>query len=231
MQIDHKEIVEGESTLICNRCILPNSFPRINFDEQGVCSICRDYNRDFANWRAQLPWKRKVLNKICKEAKAKHKEYDALIPLSGGKDSTYVLYVAHKELGLKCLAYTLDFGYLSDFAKLNIETSCRKLGVSHVYYRIDSKFMRQLFALFIKKTGWFCSVCMRAIGMSTSAVWNSYNIPLVITGSSLRTELPLSREMFQNGSISHVSEVLKGDPTEAECRKLLSSNNLSRRLG
>jgi len=103
MQIDHKEIVEGESTLICNRCILPNSFPRINFDEQGVCSICRDYNRDFANWRAQLPWKRKVLNKICKEAKAKHKEYDALIPLSGGKDSTYVLYVAHKELGLKCL--------------------------------------------------------------------------------------------------------------------------------
>lgn len=215
----------------CNRCILSGSFPRIQFDEAGVCSVCRDYDQWTKEWKLKMPQNRQNLEKICKTAKAKNKHFDALIPLSGGKDSTYVLYVASQQLELKCLAYTLDFGYLSDFAKRNIENTCRKLGVEHVYYRFNQDLMNRLFALFIRKTGWFCSVCMRAIEMSQSMVWKMYDTPLVITGSSLRTELPLSREMFQDGRVSHVSSVLEGESIAAECRRLLGSNNLPRKMG
>jgi asparagine synthetase B (glutamine-hydrolysing) len=202
--------------------VLPSSFPRINFDDKGVCSVCRDYDRWWGNWSSEKPEKREMLEKICKQAKGKHREFDALVPFSGGKDSSYVLYVAQKELGLKCLAYTLDTGYLSDYARNNVDRTCRKLGVEHVYYCLDPELTNRLFALFMKKTGWFCSVCMRAIQMSTFRIAEMYRVPLIIKGSSMRTELPLAHEMFQSGDPAHMCSVLEGEPIAQECKRLCS---------
>jgi PP-loop superfamily ATP-utilizing enzyme len=163
------------------------------------------------NWQQKKVDQTEILSKICKQAKNKHREFDALIPLSGGKDSTYVLYMANK-LGLNCLAYTLDMGYLSNCARDNIDRICRTLGVEHVTYHFNPKLMNELFSIFVRKTGWFCSVCMRAIQMSTFKVAEMYDIPLIIKGTSLRTELPLSKEMFQGGDPAHVLNVLKNEP-------------------
>jgi len=216
---------------ICNRCILPSSYPRIHFDNEGVCSICREYDQWSQKREFDLLNNQKLLEKICTEARNKKKDFDALIPLSGGKDSTYVLYVARKKLGLRCLAYTLDTGYLSDHAKKNIENTCKILGVEHLYYRFDPELMNKLFGLFIKKTGWFCSVCMRAIAMTTSLMADLYHVPLIITGTSLSTELPLSREMIQLGTVDHVRNVLKGESIVSESERLLISNSLRRKIG
>jgi len=144
------------------------------------------------------------LDKICARAKRRHKEFDALIPYSGGKDGSFVLYVAKKELGLNCLAYTCDNGYLPDYAKNNIDKVCRKLGVEHVYYRFNSELMNRLYALFVRKTGYPCSACMRAIATGIYKLADMYDIPIVIQGTSLRTELPLSREMAEHGRLPHV---------------------------
>ena len=206
-------------------------FLRVTFDHEGVCSVCRDYDHWVSKWEATLPEKRKILDKICAKVKSQHKEFDALIPFSGGKDSSFVLYTAQKELGLSCLAYTFDNGYLSDHAKSNIDKTCRKLGVEHLYYRLNPDLMNRLFALFIRKTGYFCSVCMRAIGMSTSIVADTFNVPLVINGSSMRTELPLSREMIQTGDLPHVRSVLKGESITAESQRLLRGNSRRRKFG
>ena len=127
---------------VCTRCVLCSSFPRITFDDQGVCSICREYDRWTNGWKSKLPEQRKILDKICAIVKKKHKEFDALIPYSGGKDSSYVLYVARKELGLNCLAYTADNGYLSEHAKININKACKKLGVEHIYYRFNPELIK-----------------------------------------------------------------------------------------
>jgi N-acetyl sugar amidotransferase len=216
---------------ICNRCILTSSYPRIHFDNEGVCSICREYDQWSQKREFDLLNNQKLLEKICTEARNKKKDFDALIPLSGGKDSTYVLYVARKKLGLRCLAYTLDTGYLSDHAKKNIENTCKILGVEHLYYRFDPELMNRLFGLFIKKTGWFCSVCMRAIAMTTSLMADLYRVPLIITGTSLSTELPLSREMIQLGTVDHVRNVLKGESIVSESERLLISNSLRRKIG
>jgi 3'-phosphoadenosine 5'-phosphosulfate sulfotransferase (PAPS reductase)/FAD synthetase len=117
---------------VCTLCVLSTSFPRLTFDNQGGCSICREYDRWTREWKSKLPEQKKILDKICARAKNRHKEFDALIPFSGGKDSSYVLYVAKKELGLNCLAYTADNGYLSEYAKKNIDKACKNLGVEHV---------------------------------------------------------------------------------------------------
>lgn len=217
---------------ICTRCVLTNSFPRIRFDKNGVCSVCREYDQWWRAWNSQKQEKAKALEKICKQAKSKHRKFDALIPLSGGKDSTYVLYVAHQKLGLKCLAYTLDIGYLSDHARDNIAKACNKLGIEHIYYYIDPELMNRLFALFIKKTGWFCSVCMRAIQASTFEIAEKYRIPLIIKGTSLRTEPPFSHEMFQGGDPAHIKAVLKRELLAQECKKLCSrGSGIQREIG
>ena len=160
-----------------------------------------------------------------------HKEFDALIPYSGGKDSTFVLYVARKELGLNCLAYTLDNGYLSDYARTNIEKTCRKLEVEHVYYHFNSDIMNRLFALFVRKTGFPCSVCQRAIAVGIDKVAKMYDIPLIISGSSPRTEGFGTFEMAEHGSRAHMRAVLKGEPIAAECRRMLSTYSLRRKVG
>ena len=214
---------------ICSRCVLTSSFPRIDFDNEGVCSICHDYDNNWGKWNSEKKEKKRLLEKVCIQAKGKNKDFDALVPLSGGKDSTYVLYVAQKELGLRCLAYTLDTGYLSDFAKNNINRTCKELGVEHIYYRLDPDLLNRLFSLFIKKTGWFCSVCMRAIEMSTFRIADMYRVPLIITGSSMRTELPLTREMFQSGDVNHVVSVLDGEPTAQNSRRFCSKGSSFRR--
>jgi len=184
-----------------------------------------------SGWKSNLPEQRKILDKICAKAKSKRKEFDALIPYSGGKDSSFVLYVAKKELGLNCLAYTLDTGYLSEHAKNNIEKTCRKLEVEQIYYRINADLMNRLFALFVRKTGYPCSACMRAIGMGVYKLADLYDIPLVIQGTSSRTELPLSREMAEHGSLSHVRGVLKGEPIAAECKRMLCDMSMRRKIG
>jgi len=171
------------------------------------------------------------LDKICAKAKSRHEEFDALIPYSGGKDSSFVLYVAKKELGLNCLAYTLDTGYLSEHAKSNIDKACRKLGVEHIYYRFNTDLMNRLFALFVRKTGYPCTACMRAIAMGIIKLADLYDVPLIITGTSLKTELPLSREMAEHGYLSHIRSVLKDEPIAAECKRLLYDSSMRRKFG
>jgi hypothetical protein len=171
------------------------------------------------------------LDKICAKAKSKHKEFDALIPYSGGKDSGFVLYVAKKELGLNCLAYTADIGYLSEYAKSNIDKTCRKLGVEHVYYRFNPELINRLFALFVRKTGYPCSVCMRGITVGTYKLAEMYDIPLIISGSSPRTELMGTPEMSEHGRLPHVRGVLKGEPILVECKRMLSDLSMRRKVG
>jgi hypothetical protein len=219
---------------ICARCVLNSTFPGITFDQDGVCSVCRDYEKKFATSIRQkelLSEKRIILNQLCQDAKRKDRPFDVLVPLSGGKDSMYVLYLAVKELGLRPLAFTMDNGYLTQHARDNIDRACRLLGVEHIYYCMDPLLMRNLFGFFIKKTGYFCSICMRAIGMATERVAEMYDIPLVFGGSAANVELPTASEMFQSGGIGFTRNVFKGETLTRDAERLLYGGSLKRKIG
>lgn len=221
----------GNDSRTCSRCVLPACYPQLTFDEQGVCSVCRDHERQWKDWEQVLPDREKLLRQLCEDARRKKRTFDVLVPLSGGKDSMYVLHYAVTKLGLKCLAYTLDNGYLTAHARDNIARACRILGVEHVYYAPDPKLINQLFALFMRKTGYFCSVCLRAISMGTDFMADAFDVPLVFAGSSARTELPLTPEMFQPGPVPYVRKVLEGEPMEDVSQRLLYDGSLKRRIG
>ncbi len=141
----------------CTKCILPNSYPGIEFDNQGLCSYCPAEMKHRDSYKGM---KNKTdLDKIILDHKGKNIKYDAIVGLSGGKDSTYVAYYLKKEYDLKMLGFNYDIGYRSDYAVQNLETVADKLDMDLVTLRPKKSFLMRLFAHFLRNRGEFCSVC------------------------------------------------------------------------
>ena len=109
----------------CSRCILPETFPGIDFDADGVCSICREPEQPM-----------EIDSEAFESGLAKHRssngKADCLVGLSGGRDSCYGLHVLKKELGMNPIAYTYDWGMVTDLARRNISRMCGELGIEHI---------------------------------------------------------------------------------------------------
>lgn len=114
----------------CTKCLLPETFPGISFDKKGECSICKAYKKKELKGTEEL---RKVLN----EKKRTESYYDCIVPLSGGRDSCYMLHYIVKELGLRPVAYTYDWGMVTDLARRNIQRMCSALEVEHILISAD----------------------------------------------------------------------------------------------
>jgi hypothetical protein len=144
-------------TTRCTLCILPSSYPDIEFDREGVCSFCQAARR--ARALPQEKRNKADLDNIVLAHKGKNAKYDAIVGLSGGKDSTYVAYYLRKVYDLKILGFNCDIGYRSHYAVQNIHTAADKLDMDLVTIRPKKSFLMRLFAHFFRNRGEFCSVC------------------------------------------------------------------------
>lgn len=123
---------------ICSRCICDTSIPSIRFNEQGICNFCENYdliNNDFPENSASETAIREIAESIKKERKGQ--EYDCVIGVSGGTDSTYCLYYATKILGLRPLAVHFDDGWNSEIAVNNIQNAITSLDIDLHTYVVD----------------------------------------------------------------------------------------------
>ncbi len=121
----------------CSQCVLDTSdAPDITFNERGVCSYCLEYAEIAKNNLVNNPSEKNarlmaIVNKI--KSEGKNKKYDCLIGVSGGLDSTYLVYIA-VELGLRPLLLHYNNGWNSGTAVKNIENLTRKLKLDlHTY--------------------------------------------------------------------------------------------------
>lgn len=200
-----------EEIIRCTRCILPSSLANITFDENGVCNHCRKYEADFKEWDSIKDRKKKEFESILEKAKKLKRPYDVLVPLSGGKDSTYALYLCTKIYRMKTLAVTLDNGYLSNQAGVNIKNALSSCNADHIYYTVNRGNSSELFKIFIKKTGDLCNACMRGINYSIEFATKSFNIPLVIKGSGRRVQyVSQIKEVTSLNTASYFANVIKG---------------------
>ncbi|MBM3417347.1 MAG: glucosamine 6-phosphate synthetase [Bacteroidetes bacterium] len=121
----------------CTKCLLPQTFPFIEYDLQGVCNYCNNYKpqnkvQPIENLKALVePYRRK-------DGKP-----DCIVPFSGGRDSTYSLHIIKKELGLNPVAFTYDWGMVTDLARRNISRVCGKLGVENIIVSADIHWKRE----------------------------------------------------------------------------------------
>jgi len=126
-----------EEYQLCKRCVMDTTACEIEFDSDGVCNFCTNY----LNNRKKLiknPNRENELNEIVSKIKkeGEKKQYNCIIGVSGGTDSTYVAYVVQK-LGLKPLAVHLDNGWDSELAVSNIEKTLEKLDIELYTYVLD----------------------------------------------------------------------------------------------
>lgn len=116
---------------ICSRCVMDTTDSMIKFDINGVCDHCLDFDNNVKpNWHtdergdAEL---KKIISKIKEDGK--DRDFDCIIGMSGGADSSYLLHVAVKKYGLRPLVFHVDGGWNSDIAVNNINVMIEKLGL------------------------------------------------------------------------------------------------------
>lgn len=114
----------------CTKCILPATMPYITFDSDGVCNYCRNYRL------RNVPRSKDELFALVEPYRRQHGN-DCIIPFSGGRDSCYGLHLAVTELKMKPVAYTYDWGMVTDLGRRNISRMCAELGVENIIVADD----------------------------------------------------------------------------------------------
>lgn len=142
----------------CISCVLDSTDPDIKFDDVGVCNYCRNYLKTIA--RLRLQFTPSLLESHIAQIKldGKLKKYDVIVGVSGGVDSSYVLYLAVKKFGLRVLALHVDSGWDSEIAVGNIHKAIEKLGVDLYTEVIDWDEMRDIQAAFFRASVVNCDI-------------------------------------------------------------------------
>ena len=153
---------------LCTRCILPSTFPGISFDEDGVCSHCRNYRGKKATDDIKKKYEQKFLDLI--EDQKKTDTYDVLMAFSGGKDSTYTLDVFVNRYKLRVLALVFDNAFISPKAVENIKKVCSRLDVDNLFVRPSPKMLHKIFRTAARDELYSLKTLERASTICTSCI-------------------------------------------------------------
>lgn len=143
-----------ENRQVCTRCIMDTTAAGITFDAQGQCNYCTELLVEFSRVGTLVHQdypKEAALQSLVETVKAagRHKEYDCIVGLSGGVDSSYALYRA-KELGLRPLAVHMDNGWDSELAANNIANLVQQLDLDLYTHVINWEEYRGLMQAFFE---------------------------------------------------------------------------------
>lgn len=167
----------------CTRCVMPDTKPDLLIDNEGVCSACRAYER-----RKQVDWdkRREELQEILSRYRTDGSNWDCIVPVSGGKDSTYQV-VRMLQLGLNPLCVTATTCDLSDIGRQNIE-NIKRLGVDYVEFSPDRRVRAQLNRIGLTDVGdisWPEHVGIFTIPVRAAV---HFNVPLIVWGENSQNE-------------------------------------------
>lgn len=181
----------GREYQVCSNCVMDTSDTRIVFDENGVCDHCIDYYKNVKpNWdtgekgRAELV---KIVQKI--KADGKGKDFDCILGLSGGVDSSYMLHAAVKDFGLRPLVFHVDGGWNSELAVHNIQMLVEKLGLDLYTEVINWEEMRDFQLAFFKSGVPHIDIPQDHAFVAT--LYNfayKYDIKYILNGGNISTE-------------------------------------------
>jgi N-acetyl sugar amidotransferase len=192
---------------ICTRCVMDTSDSKIVFDARGVCDHCNTYDRDILpNWHTDERGM-KALQPIIDEIKkaGEGKDFDCIIGMSGGIDSSYLTYLAKEQFGLRPLVFHVDAGWNSQEAVNNIERIVDKLGLDLFTEVIDWPEMRDLQLAFFKSGVPHIDTPQDHAFFATMYNFaEKYKIRHILTGANYSTECvrnPIEWMYYQSDSV------------------------------
>lgn len=169
----------------CTHCGLPENYSGIHLDEQGVCNFCRFYESHRSTLEDMETLEKQFVSRIeaAKEkAKASGSKYDCLVGLSGGKDSTYIIYQLKHKYNMRILTFTYDNGFATDYGRRNIATVLEKLDVDHISFAPSASQLQKYNKMCVKMFRNFCMVCFHLTHYYSHLIAAEKNIPLIANG-------------------------------------------------
>lgn len=169
----------------CEKCGLPETYPGIHLNEQGSCNYCEFYeaNREkIENKETRERMFREQIELAKARAKENNAPYDCVVGLSGGKDSTYIIYQMKKTYGLRVLAVTFQNGFHTEYGRNNIENALQKLNVDHITVRMQEDDLRRMYRMSLNFMKNICGVCFHYLHYYCHQIAGKYGIPLIVNG-------------------------------------------------
>ena len=165
----------------CTRCCLPETMEGITFDEFGVCTPCRSSEEKMhINWKDKKSELIQILNKF-----RNNNYYDCILPISGGKDSTFQAYTLNKVYKINSLAVTHGTNWMSLTGRYNLENCINKFNLDHLFFLPNRSTINKVAKKspeFIGDACWHCHIGTQTFPMQTAVKWK---IPLMIYGESI----------------------------------------------
>ena len=193
---------------LCSRCVLPDTFPGIRFDERGVCQHCRKseagerrreqekarYRQKFLDLLQELNQPAQPDGRAGTTQRGRARPYDLLMAYSGGKDSSYSLLALQRDYGLRILALTFDNGFLSPMAVRNAQAVTRALGIDHLAVSPNRKILARAFRRTmeldvyplraLERASSICNTCMNLVKAYLLKTAIEMGIPIMAYGWS-----------------------------------------------
>jgi N-acetyl sugar amidotransferase len=165
----------------CTRCCLPETMEGITFDEFGVCTACRSSEEKMhINWRDKQSKLIKIFNKF-----RNNKYYDCILPISGGKDSTFQAYILDKVYKINSIAVTHGTNWMSLTGRYNLENCINKFNLDHLFFLPNRNTINKVAKKSPELIGdacWHCHIGSHTFPMQTAVKWK---IPLMVYGESI----------------------------------------------
>ena len=176
---------------ICNRCVMDTSDSKIKFNEDGICDHCITFDKEILpNWNYGIN-KQKEVKEIVKKIKKRSagNEFDCILGLSGGIDSSFLLHLVVTEYNLRPLVFHVDGGWNSQLATNNIEKLIDKLNLELYTHVVNWNEMQDLQLSFFKSGVPHIDVPQDYAFFSTMYNFASkYNVKTIVTGGNFSTE-------------------------------------------
>jgi predicted PP-loop superfamily ATPase len=194
---------------ICNKCILPETFPGIKFNDQGICNHCQraeDAGVDIDEKKLEYHDR---LDELIKSVKGQSSSYDVIMAYSGGKDSSYTLKILREQYDLKILAFTLDNHFVSPAAWKNINAVADILSVDLIKLRPSWPVVKDLFRITASEDIFSPATLLRASSVCTGCIG-------IVKGFALKTAIEMSIPLvafgWSPGQAPIQSAIMKTNP-------------------
>ena len=193
---------------ICTQCVLPETFPGIRFNGNGICRHCQSF-KGIEHLNKQRDQYRLKFQTLLATRDTSPGTYDVLVAYSGGKDSTFTLELLKRHYGLRVLALTFDHGFVSPYAIENIRRVVEGLGVDHMSFRPDFQLVTKIFRFSLdnefhppkalERASSICNTCMGMVKFVTLRTAIEKKIPFIAYGWS-PGQAPMQSAILKNNA-------------------------------
>jgi len=194
---------------ICQKCILPETFPGIKFNEQGVCKYCVKEESALSKAPEKKAAYRKTFDHLIQDTKGKAPAYDAIMAFSGGKDSTYTLKLLKENYNLRIIALTFDNHFVSPAAWTNIEKVADILQIDCIRFRLPWPAAHSIFSLTSSKDIFSKPTLLRASSTCTACIGL---VKSLVLKTALEMSIPLVAFGWSPGQAPIQSAIMKTNP-------------------